>query len=102
MLFIRCANAQLINAISNESLHTAAAANPGDGTKRLYGETTFIANGSDVDGVHPDAVHHTPKRKPKSVVRIMSDDEESFTYLEDTEARGFVLSCGRPTPLTVY
>lgn len=90
-----------MNVIRKESLITAAATNPGDGTKRLYGETTFVANGSDVEGVHPDAVHHTPRRKPKSVVQILSDDEESFTYLEDTEARGFVLSYGYPTPLTI-
>lgn len=89
---IQYATVELINAIRRESVYTVAATNPGDGTKRLYGETTFIANGSDIEGVHPDAVPHAGKRNAKPDMRIMSDDEESFTYLEDTEARGLVIS----------
>lgn len=80
----------LNNATSRESLHSVSATNPGDGTRRLYGEDTFINNGSDIIGVHPDAVPHTQKPKVKAGIPNVPDDLEPYTYLEDTEARGYV------------
>lgn len=87
-LFFWRAVVQLTNALRRESVYSVATTNPGDGTKRLYDETTYIADGSDIDGVHPDAVQHTIKREAQTNIRNLSDDEESLTYLEDTEPRG--------------
>lgn len=84
----RCVSIHLIDGNRRESVRSIAATNPGDGTKRVYGETTFIANGSDIDGVHPDAVHHTRKVDAQPGMQGVSGNEEPFTYLEDTEARG--------------
>lgn len=101
---------------SRESVESVAKTNPGDGSKRLYGDVTFIHDGSDIDGVHPDAVRGQQKKPSKkatvedvedeysdSAIRRYSkkasinsiiedneddDDNDEMSYLEDTEARG--------------
>lgn len=75
---------------SRASVDSVARSNPGDGTKRLYGETSIIHDGSDIEGVHPDAVgtgNNNINRKP-TVEDVDDDGDEVMTYLEDTAARG--------------
>lgn len=71
-------------------MESVARSNPGDGTKRLYGESSFIRDGSDIEGVHPDAVHADVKKiNKKATVEDFDDDRDHpMSYLEDTEARG--------------
>lgn len=100
---------------SRESVESVAKTNPGDGSKRLYGDVTFIHDGSDIDGVHPDVLRGQHKKfnkkatveevedesddwaikrngKKPSINSIIEDnkddDNEEMSYLEDTEARG--------------
>lgn len=95
---------------------TIAKSNPGDGSKRLYGDDSFIHDGSDIEGVHPDAVrangnnankkayvedsdddrddyavHGSGKRSPERVVlkKTREEDQQEMVYLEDLGSRGY-------------
>lgn len=72
------------------SVQSIASTNPGDGSKRLYGESSFIHKGADIQGVHPDAIHGVSKKKNlKATVEEAEDDDDfAMAYLEDTEPRG--------------
>lgn len=92
-----------------------AKSNPGDGSKRLYGEDSFILNPADIEGVHPEAMKNNGVRKNKRVTVEECDDDrddyavrgsgnktsgralleddrdedvQDMVYLEDLEARG--------------
>lgn len=72
------------------SVNSMAESNPGDGSKRLYGDSSFILDGSDIEGVHPDAIRGYDKKKNKkaTVEDVPDEDDTPMAYLEDTEARG--------------
>lgn len=56
-----------------------AKTNPGDGSKRLYGEDSFILNGSDIEGVHPDVVKNDGTKSSKRVtVEDFDDDRDDY------------------------
>ncbi|KZP04666.1 hypothetical protein FIBSPDRAFT_904102 [Athelia psychrophila] len=63
---------------------------PCDGTKCLYGETSIIHDGSDIEGVHPNTVGTSNNKvQRKATVEDVNDDgDKVMTYLEDTAARG--------------
>lgn len=109
-----CVNIPLTTVRRLASVASIAASNPGDGTKRLYGDDTFIDDGSEIDGVHPDVIRTAAKQKIKkatvedakddrdapaiigngresvrnAIVEDDGDDDKTMAYLEDTEARG--------------
>lgn len=80
-----------MNTRRRASVNTIAETNPGDGSKRMYGDTSFILDGSDIEGVHPDVIRGVEKKKGKkaTVEDVEDEDDSSMTYLEDTEARGY-------------
>lgn len=57
----------------------------------MYGDTSFIHDGSDIEGVHPDAIRGNEGKKLKKVTveEVEDEDDGSMTYLEDTEPRGY-------------
>lgn len=98
---------------SKQSLQDIAATNPGDGTMRLYGETTFIHDADTVSDNFDMTAPTTPVRKStaseemeshtlstpakrsavgsiKSRTRSPLQVKECFVYLEDLEPRGSV------------
>ncbi|KZP10051.1 hypothetical protein FIBSPDRAFT_963436 [Athelia psychrophila] len=105
---------QLYDVARKHLLQDMAATNPGDGTKCLYGETTFIRDGDDlsddlyeplpstpvkkraagsvVQELEP-SIFRTPDRKPKDVnkklqTRSPLQVKEHHVYMEDLEPRG--------------
>ncbi|KZP15803.1 hypothetical protein FIBSPDRAFT_895478 [Athelia psychrophila] len=97
-----------------QSLQHIAATNPGDGTKRLYGETTFIHGNNTLSDFEDESPPSTPVRKhrkttveddavPSSLVtpvrrsatsstkpksRSPLEVKERMVYMEDLESRG--------------
>lgn len=59
----------------------------------MYGDTTFIHNGSDIEGIHPATIRGVDKTKVKKVTveQVKDEDDSSLSYLEDTEPRGYVI-----------
>ncbi|KZP22489.1 hypothetical protein FIBSPDRAFT_890371 [Athelia psychrophila] len=107
--------AALMKVAMRESVASIAKSNPGDGSKRLYGEDSFILNPADIEGVHPEAMKNNGVRKNKRVTVEECDDDrddyavrgsgnktsgralleddrdedvQDMVYLEDLEARG--------------
>lgn len=121
-IFSRIVSMLTAHPPSKRSLKDMAATNPGDGTKRLYGETTFIRDGDDLsdDLSEPlpstpvkkrssvgaeleQSLFKTPERKPKDVsnkprTRSPLEVKECLVYMEDLEPRGFARFLPPPPP----
>lgn len=67
-----------------ESLESIARTNPGDGSKRLYSEETFIHSSDEIVGEEPSKRVH--KAQPETLSSHKAKD--NIVYLEDTEPRG--------------
>lgn len=73
---------------SRDSVASIASTNPGDGTKRLHGDTSIIHDGSEIEGVHPDAIRGRQTKIDATKECGDAEGYDGMAYLEDTEARG--------------